>query len=285
MADDGSKNNRQIRDESFDELRKALAARERKQKTQPLGVVAASLVVILVLVGGIMWFATRDNNETQTADGSTSPTSSQYAPLATQRATALPATVSCAYPTDGVSPAAKPVTAPATENVSAEGTVDLTLATNQGDIALTLDRAASPCTVNAITSLAKQGYYDGTVCHRITTSGIFVLQCGDPSGTGAGGPGFEFANEYPTDEATDQSTPVVYSRGTIAMANAGADTNGSQFFLNYEDSPLPPNYTYFGQISQDGLFVLDAIAARGTAEGASDGAPAEEVRITAAKVS
>ena len=120
----------------------------------------------------------------------------------------------------------------------------------------------------------------------MTSEGIHVLQCGDPSGSGSGGPGFKFPNEYPTDEVGGNATqPVNYKRGTIAMANSGPDTNGSQFFLNYGDSPLAPQYTYFGQINEAGLATLDSIAGKGIKDGAGDGAPAEEVKIESATVS
>ena len=111
-----------------------------------------------------------------------------------------------------------------------------------------------------------------------------MLQCGDPSGKGDGGPGYRFANEYPTDQypegdpALDE--PVLYPRGTLAMANAGPDTNGSQFFLVYKDSQLPPNYTVFGTIDATGLATLDKIAQGGVAGGAQDGKPATAVTIT-----
>ena len=115
------------------------------------------------------------------------------------------------------------------------------MTTNQGNIGLQLDNAKSPCTVNSFASLAQQGYFNDTPCHRLTTSeGLSVLQCGDPTGQGSGGPGYEFANEYPTNQFQPDDpqlqNPVMYPRGTLAMANAGPGTNGSQFFLVYKDS-------------------------------------------------
>lgn len=276
--------NKERRQQALSQLEKEIKSRDRKEKTKPLTVVFASLAVILVVVGGIWYAATRSTeDEVITADEtSTTAETPDYQPLALTRTTALGDSVTCEYPDAGE--ASKDVSTPATENVPATGTVTVNLTTAQGNIGMELDRSVSPCTVNAVEHMASEGYYNDTVCHRITTSGIYVLQCGDPSGTGAGGPGFSFANEYPTDEATDLTTPVIYERGTIAMANAGADTNGSQFFLNYEDSPLAPNYTYFGQITEEGLATLDAIAEVGAEGGAGDGAPAEEVRIESATV-
>jgi peptidyl-prolyl cis-trans isomerase B (cyclophilin B) len=138
--------------------------------------------------------------------------------------------------------------------------------------------------VNSFTSLVRQGFFNGTTCHRLTTSPTMgVLQCGDPTGSGTGGPGYRFPNEYPsnqyriTDPALEQ--PVTYPRGTLAMANAGPGTNGSQFFLVYKDSQLPPNYTVFGTIDQTGLATLDKIAAAGTADGSQDGKPKNEVQV------
>jgi peptidyl-prolyl cis-trans isomerase B (cyclophilin B) len=124
--------------------------------------------------------------------------------------------------------------------------------------------------------LSQAGYYDDTPCHRLTSSpSLSVLQCGDPSGSGGGGPGYSYADE------TDPT--MVYPAGTVAMANAGPDTNGSQFFLVYADSMLPPNYTVFGTITQ-GLDVLQGIAAKGTSNGRADGAPADPVTITSVTV-
>ncbi len=154
------------------------------------------------------------------------------------------------------------------------GTQALTMSTSAGDLGLTLDRAAAPCAAEAISHLAGEGFFDGTDCHRLTTSpGLEVLQCGDPSGTGRGGAAFD----YPT-AATGTET---YPRGTIAMANSGQGFDGSQFFLVYGDSlEGNPNYTVVGTIDEAGLGVLDAIAAKGVADGSQDGAPAEPVTIT-----
>ena len=119
--------------------------------------------------------------------------------------------------------------------------IGLTIVTNQGRIGLQLANNESPCTVNSFVSLAQKDYFDNTECHRLTTShALSVLQCGDPKGDGTGGPGYQFADEYPTDQYPPgdpaRSVPVVYPRGTLAMANAGPNTNGSQFFMVYRDS-------------------------------------------------
>jgi peptidyl-prolyl cis-trans isomerase B (cyclophilin B) len=161
------------------------------------------------------------------------------------------------------------------------------LSTNRGDIQFTLDTTDSPCTVNSFGSLAGQGYFNNTRCHRLTTTGIYVLQCGDPTGTGTGGPGYAF-----NDELADRARPAqcsdaacVYPAGTVAMANSGANTNGSQFFLVYRDSTLPAySYTIFGKMSASGLKVVQQIASHGS--GAMDGygntPPNESVTITKA---
>lgn len=175
----------------------------------------------------------------------------------------------CTYSTGGA-PAEREVSAPA-DRAAYDSEVEVTIETSAGDIPVVLDAAAAPCTVNSFTSLASQGYFDETPCHRLTTEGIFVLQCGDPSGSGMGGPGYSFP-----DELSGQET---YGPGTLAMANSGPDTNGSQFFLVYGDSPLPPAYTVFGTVTEDGLAVVEEIARKGTDSGAGDGAPAEPVQI------
>lgn len=285
--------NKQRGQEALDKLERELKSRDRAEKARPLKVVVASLAAILVICGGIWYAATRGGEEDIKADDATAssapetPDRPEAKPLALTRSTPLADTVSCSYPTENAGEALKDATPPEkTEGVSTKGTVNITLNTSQGPIDMELDRSVAPCTVNAIEHLAKTKYYDDTICHRITTQGIYVLQCGDPSAKSSGGPGFQFANEYPTDEtdAEAMNTPVIYPKGTIAMANAGPGTNGSQFFLNYEDSPLPPAYTYFGKIGDEGMKTLAQIAEKGAENGVPDGAPAEEVRITTAEV-
>jgi peptidyl-prolyl cis-trans isomerase B (cyclophilin B) len=151
-------------------------------------------------------------------------------------------------------------------------TYQATLKTNCGTIVLALDAKAAPHTVNSFAFLAGEHFFDGTPCHRLTTAGIFVLQCGDPTGSGGGGPGYEIPDE--------NLKGAKYPAGTVAMANAGPGTGGSQFFLVYKDTPpgaLDPNYTPFGRIVE-GLDVLRRIAAEGT-DGPGDGAPNQPVVI------
>jgi peptidyl-prolyl cis-trans isomerase B (cyclophilin B) len=187
--------------------------------------------------------------------------------------------ITCQYPEDGSQPARE--VEPPPEEATATGEVDATIATSAGDIGVTLDADAAPCTVNSFLSLADQGYFDDTPCHRLTTAGagIFVLQCGDPTGVGSGGPGYTFPDELTGDES--------YPAGTLAMANQGpdTDTNGSQFFMVYDDTPLPPAYTVFGKIDEAGLDVLGDVAAKGTANGAPDGPPKENVQMESVTVS
>ena len=313
--------NEQRGKEALSKLERELDSRDRKEKSRPWSVAALSAAVIALIGGGIYFAANNDSGDDLAASETTAQSevaeeeqfdASQFEPIATTREKALPATVNCTY-NQAEEEDGEGVGTPPTDGISTEGTVTVELETNQGPIGMELDRAASPCTVNAIEYLAKEGFYNDTVCHRLTTGdGLKVLQCGDRAGTGAGGPGFQFANELPTDQALEgidlsemgmpegateedlkqtkvmmlqqNSQPQRYDRGTIAMANAGVDTNGSQFFLNYGDSVLPPLYTYFGQIDDEGLSTLDKIAEAGVEGGQPDGAPAEEVRIEKAVV-
>lgn len=156
-----------------------------------------------------------------------------------------------------------------------------TLTTSAGNIDITLDGAQAPQAVANFVALADSGYYDDTPCHRLTTAGIFVLQCGDPTGTGTGGPGYSFG---PVENAP---TDGKYPAGTIAMARAASpDSNGSQFFIVYEDTELPTSgggYTVFGTVTS-GLDAVQAVADEGTADGAPDGSPATPVTIEGVEV-
>ncbi|WP_371672734.1 peptidylprolyl isomerase [Streptomyces sp. NBC_00289] len=156
------------------------------------------------------------------------------------------------------------------------------LATTCGEIDVALKASAAPHTVNSFDFLAGKGYFDHTKCHRLTTNGIYVLQCGDPTGSGSGGPGYTIPDENLKDKSLKSNT---YPAGTIAMANTGqAHTGGSQFFLVYQDSQLPPSYTPFGTVSASGMKVLKKIAAAGESTGQGDGAPNATVVINKATV-
>lgn len=142
------------------------------------------------------------------------------------------------------------------------------LETNCGDIIIRTNAASARLTLTALMTLINADYYDNSACHRLTTDGLYVLQCGDPSATGFGEPGFNYRDEnLPTAAANN------YPRGTVAMANSGRPgTNGGQFFLVYDDTTLPPNYTIWGQITS-GLEILEYIAAGGVRKGGTDGMP------------
>jgi len=195
----------------------------------------------------------------------------------------------CQYPAT-TEPATKPVKPPQDGRIATDpALIRASITTSQGVVGLELDNGKTPCTVNNFTSLAKQGFFDNTNCHRLTTSAeLGVLQCGDPTSTGTGGPGYRFPNEYPTNQyrLIDPAlkTPVLYPRGTLAMANSGPGTNGSQFFLVYKDSQLPPTYTVFGTIDGPGLMALDVVAAAGVADGSDDGKPTTDMTIKSVQI-
>jgi peptidyl-prolyl cis-trans isomerase B (cyclophilin B) len=256
---------------------------ERARRRQRGAIITSAAVVVLVVVGVVVLSTIGTGGGGAQPAAAPAPAAGAPASIPTDivplptRPTALPATVTCDYPAG--EQAAKPVQPPAGADISATGTVAVTLQTSAGTVPLTLDRALAPCAVNSFVSLAQQGYFNDTGCHRLTTSdGLQVLLCGDPSGTGSGGPGYTFNDEvFPE---------LTYGRGILAMANAGANTNGSQFFMVYGNAQLPPNYTVFGSISPDGLQVLDAIARAGQndANGTGDGAPNSPVTIQTATV-
>lgn len=265
------------------------AQQERKRRILTIAGSAAAAVVVIAAVVATIVITNRDSGE-NTASAETS-TSTSAAPVQQASNGTLPPFApppnlgaDCQYP--AAEDASKPVNPPRTGQVPTEpAQVSASMTTNQGNLGLVLDNAKAPCTVNSFASLAQQGYFNDTPCHRLTTSpSLSVLQCGDPTGQGTGGPGYQFANEYPTNQYQPDDPAlqeaVTYPRGTLAMANAGPNTNGSQFFLVYKDSQLPPGYTVFGTIDETGLATLDKIAQAGVEGGAQDGAPATDVQIT-----
>jgi eukaryotic-like serine/threonine-protein kinase len=269
-----------------------------------LGIAIAALLGVLALV--IVTATTSDKGVTATS--STAPTSTTKTTTVTPTTTGagssatsaptalgeLPAFVpsarlgaNCQYPpsADGGTNYVSPPEAGAVSTEPAS--IGVTIVTNRGKIGLQLANNKSPCTVNSFISLLRQKFFDKTQCHRLTTTpGLFVLQCGNAS-DGAVGPGYEFADEYPADQYPPHdpalTTPVRYPEGTVAMANIGPGTNGSNFFMVYKDSQLPPAYTVFGTVDATGLATLDKIAAAGVAGGKNDGPPAAEVTITSVR--
>jgi peptidyl-prolyl cis-trans isomerase B (cyclophilin B) len=189
----------------------------------------------------------------------------------------------------------KDVGEPPTTGIPKTGTETMTIVTNLGTVTASLDLAKAPCTAASFKYLGSKGFFNNTSCHRLleeTTD--HVLQCGDPSGTGSGGPGYTFGDEYlPSNPsattATNCASPsasdsVTYPGGSIAMANGGADTNGSQFFIVYKDSTFPPCYTLFGTIT-GGLKLVQQVGAAGADGSSGDGKPKKAVKITSLTVS
>jgi len=157
--------------------------------------------------------------------------------------------------------------------INAKKTYSVTLQTTEGEIDILLDTKNTPQTANNFYYLAKSGFYDNVIFHRIIPG--FMIQGGDPTGTGTGGPGYKFEDEKFVGE---------YTRGTVAMANSGPNTNGSQFFIMHEDTALPRNYTIFGTVTK-GLEVVDKIATAKTIEdGLENSTPVTPAVITKAIV-
>jgi len=192
-----------------------------------------------------------------TGNDSSSPPAANPPPTSAASTAAYP----CTWTPSGTP--AKQVSVPPTTRPPTTGTVDVLVQTNRGPMTFKLDRSAAPCAVASFESLAEQHYFDGSPCHRLTSGTLSVLQCGDPTGTGHGGPGYSFADEVSGTEK--------YTRGVLAMANSGPNTNGSQFFIVYKNSSLPPHYTIFGSVTS-GLKIVDQVAAKGSTP-AGDGKP------------
>lgn len=233
---------------------------QREQRRKRTSVIVA-VVAVVAVVGAVVAVAT--------LTGPSKP--------ADDLAADQPPTGACRFVKDPQGPS-RPVSFPKNADPATTGTVPAILTTNQGALELTLDRAKAPCTVESFVHLAANLFYNGTPCHRLVTSpALKVLQCGDPTGKGSGGPGYTIPDEKPTGlKPAAGGQAVVYPRGTVAMAKTSApDSGGSQFFLVYGDSVLPPDYTIFGTIAEPSIKVLEKIAAGGNDGSSSpeDGAP------------
>ena len=255
----GTKRERQLARERYErQLARRAAERARaKRRQQIIGVVLG----VVAVIGGVFALTQLlgDDDNVSTAASPASPSAQPSGASVCQPA-----------PTEPKKPQTFAKEPPLT---AAKETYTATLKTNCGDIVLALDGAKAPHAVNSFVFLAGKKYFDGSPCHRVTTTGIFVLQCGDPSGTGSGGPGYRFV-----DENLPKAGAKNYPAGTVAMANSGKGTNGSQFFLVYQDTALPPAYTIFGKIVA-GSDVIDKVRLQGADSPTGDGAPKQKISL------
>ncbi|WP_194907874.1 peptidylprolyl isomerase [Catenulispora rubra] len=241
------------------------AAKKRNKIT------AAVAAVAVVGIGVGVAIATSGGNKTDSSANS-KPTSASSTPSGSPT---TPAPTSSSPEKIGYTKtgnASKDVGVPTYNAADAAKPYSATISFNSGDLSFDALTTKAPYTTYSFKYLAGKGYFTNTTCHRLVTSGIYVLQCGDPSGTGGGGPGYQFQDE--------NLTGATYTAGTIAMANAGPGTNGSQFFIVFKDSPLPANYTPWGKVTS-GMDVVTKIAAAGEddSNGQGDGKPKQTVTI------
>ncbi len=241
--------------------RRAAAAARSRQRTL---IISSVVAVALVALGAILLAS-------KLGGGSSNAIASKSAAPSTA-ATASLAPGTCDYKASKT-PGAKKVELPPMTGVETKQAFTVHLTTNLGLIDIQLNSAKAPCSANNFRSLVHAKYFSGTPCHRLTTQGIYVLQCGDPTGKGTGGPGYTFADE--------NLKGATYPMGTVAMANSGPGTNGSQFFLVYKDTQLDPNYTPFGTITK-GLDIINKVAASGSVP-AGDGKPKLSINIISAR--
>jgi peptidyl-prolyl cis-trans isomerase B (cyclophilin B) len=282
--------NEQRRATAKRKLERQLERRAKQTRQRRILTIAAAVVGVLIAAAAVTTVMVKNrDSHTDSAEASADAAGSSAAGRLPAFKPSADLGANCEYP-QSPTPASKPVEPPRTGKVPTEpAEVSVSMMTDQGPIGLLLNNAESPCTVNNFISLAHKDFYKDTPCHRLTTAPeLSVLQCGDPTGDGTGGPGYQFANEYPTDQYPPGDPalhePVLYPRGTLAMANSGPNRNGSQFFLVYKDSRLPPEYTVFGKIQDDGLATLEKIAEAGVQGGGDDGRPVTEVTIKSIRV-
>ena len=269
--------------------RRAERAVKNRRRNQIIAVVAA----LVVVVGGVLALVLTNRGAGDVADGGTTPSASA-SPSTSVSASASPSgsespSASPSVSVKGCTKAPEPTvktqtwTSPPADTRPAGAQTTLTLATNCGDVVIEMvPNQKAPQTTTSMAFLADEGFYTDSDCFRLTTSGIFVLQCGSPNNDGTGGPGYTVP-----DENLPTATGVNYPKGTVAMANAGPGTSGSQFFIVYEDTTLPASYTIWGTVVS-GLDVVQKVADAGVAQGnanPNDGSPAQPIVITKATTS
>ena len=271
---------RQLAREAHQRRMERRADRVRRERQWAVSIVAAVIVLAVgfgaAAIAGV--FSTPKSSAAASASSSASASAS-----ASPSATSAMVGGKCIY-TAGGTAARKVSLPPATPDTKA--TYKATIKTNRGTIVIDLANSGAPCTVNSFVSLASQKFFNNTPCQRLTTApnSYYVLQCGDPTGKGTGGPGYAFYTENLASLKTataSGTTEALYPAGTVAMANSGtADSNGSQFFLVYKDTDLPASYTPFGTIAS-GLDVIQNVAKAGStnSNAQGDGAPKEKVQI------
>jgi peptidyl-prolyl cis-trans isomerase B (cyclophilin B) len=241
--------------------RRAAAAARRRQRN----LVISSVVGVALIALGSILLASKlggGTNAITNADKTPTPTPTKSLPPGT-----------CEYKAIKTPAPARKVDLPPQTGVETKQAYTVHLTTNLGLIDIQLNSVTAPCAANSFRSLVHFKYFNGTPCHRLTTQGIYVLQCGDPTGKGTGGPGYSFADE--------NLKGAKYPKGTVAMANSGPGTNGSQFFLVYKDTQLDPNYTPFGTITK-GLDIINKVAAAGSVP-PGDGKPKLSINILSAR--
>lgn len=268
------------------EAAKQASASERKSR-----IVIIGAVVLVVILGGI-GISKAMSGSSSSSDTASSDTSSN----STSTTGDKPTVTNCKQ-VKTISTKAKQYNPGYNQiQLAKDKTLGLFLKTNCGDIEVEFEAKEAPTLTKNMIFLANtgapvqripgdeksgvknvEGYFDNSPCHRLTTSGIFVLQCGDPTGTGTGGPGYTVLDENLNPGLKDAGNgAVIYPRLTVAMANSGPNSNGSQFFIVYKDSPLPPNYSVIGTVTK-GMEIVDKVAAAGVKGGKTDGSPVQQL--------
>jgi peptidyl-prolyl cis-trans isomerase B (cyclophilin B) len=285
--------------ERFEQQRSA--HRERQRKNRKRAGIGLAVLCVLGLVAGVTTILVSGGGTATAAKKPAAKVSATASPSASATASASPAAVTepaqhCSYTSSSAGSVVKSSLPTASPDYKAAYTASIN--TNLGPIKIDLANSKATCTVNSFVHLASDNFWNNTQCHRLsTTDGLYMLQCGDPTAKasqklscssatlGSGGPGYEFASEnLPT---AGSSGSVTYKAGTVAMANSGGATNGSQFFLVFKNTTLGPDYTPFGTITS-GLDILQNVAKAGTSctfAGAGGGVPKDKVDIDSVSIS